>query len=101
MKKTFIIAEAGINHNGKISLAKKLVNLAKKVGADAVKFQTFIPENVMTKKCELANYQKKNIRKNISMIEMIKKNELKYKDFIILKKYCKKKKLNFYPHHLI
>ena len=92
--KTFIIAE-GINHNGKISLAKKLVNLAKKVGADAVKFQTFIPENVMTKKCELANYQK-NIGKYIN--DRNDKNELKYKDFIILKNI---KKLNFYPHHLI
>ena len=61
-KKTFIIAEAGINHNGKLTLAKRLVDAAKKSGADAIKFQIFKTENVITKKAKLCDYQKKKIK---------------------------------------
>ena len=57
---TFIIAEAGINHNGKIHLAKKLVDISKKAGADAVKFQTFKAKDVISKYAKKLNYQKKN-----------------------------------------
>ena len=56
--KTFIIAEAGVNHNGKISIAKKLINSAKKIGADAIKFQIYKTENVITRNAKLCDYQK-------------------------------------------
>ena len=55
----FVIAEAGINHNGSISVAKKLIDIAAKSGADAVKFQTFNTENLVTKNAKKARYQKK------------------------------------------
>ena len=74
LKKTYIIAEAGVNHNGSFSIAKKLLMAAKKSGANAIKFQTFIPENVVTKNLGLAAYQRngKNNRKK-KMLDMIKK----------------------------
>ena len=59
----FIIAEAGVNHNGSISIAKRLIDIAAKAGADAVKFQTFKTENLVTKKAKKANYQKKTVIK--------------------------------------
>jgi N,N'-diacetyllegionaminate synthase len=94
--KTFIIAEAGVNHNGKLSLGKKLIDIAKKIGADAVKFQIFKTENVITKKAPLCTYQKKNNFKNKkSLFEYLKKLELKYSDFEHLALYCKKKKIEF------
>ena len=86
--KTFIIAEAGVNHNGSLELAKKLIEKAKEVGADAVKFQTFKAENVISSHAPMAEYQKKNLGKEMSQIEMIKKLELSYDDFKILKEYC-------------
>lgn len=86
----FIIAEAGVNHNGSLDLAKKLVDAAVEAGVDAVKFQTFEAENVVTKKAAMAEYQKKNTRKQESQLEMLKKLELKYDDFRILKDYCDK-----------
>ena len=69
--KVFIIAEAGVNHNNKINLAYKLVDAAKKSGADAVKFQVFKTENYVSKKAPLAKYQQKN-SKNKTQFEMIK-----------------------------
>lgn len=95
MKKTFIIAEAGVNHNGDINLAYKLIDAAKEAGADAVKFQTFKSERIISKKAEMADYQKKNTGKNESQIEMIKKLELSYSDFSDLKKYCDEKDIMF------
>jgi len=99
-KSCFIIAEAGINHNGNINLAKRLVDVAKRAGVDAVKFQTFITEEIVTKTAEMANYQKENIGKKESQFEMLKKIELSYKDFIELKKYCDRKGIIFLstPH---
>jgi len=91
----FIIAEAGVNHNGDIKLAKRLIDVAKDVSADAVKFQTFKAEDVVTKEVEMAEYQKKNIKKKESQLEMLKKIELDYEDFKKLKKYADKKKIIF------
>ena len=96
----FIIAEAGINHNGDIQLAKKLVDVAKKANVDAIKFQTYKSEEVAIKDIGLADYAKKNIKKNLSQLDMIKLYELQYDDFIVLKEYCDKKKIIFLstPH---
>jgi len=93
--KTFIIAEAGINHNGKISLAKKLIDIAKKSGADAVKFQTFKSNDIISSFAGKLDYQKKNLKDKESQLKMLKKVELKFSDFAILKKYCRKKKIIF------
>jgi len=96
----FIIAEAGINHNGNIKLAKKLIDKAVDAKADAVKFQTFKSEGVATENANIAEYAKKNIGKNPKQIELIKKYELEYDDFKILKDYCDKKNIIFLstPH---
>lgn len=96
----FIILDAGVNHNGSMELAKKLVDAAKKAGVDAVKFQTFKSEKIVTPDAEQAEYQTKNIGKKESQYEMLKRLELTYKDFEELKKYCDKKGIMFLstPH---
>ncbi|DAC72549.1 MAG TPA: N-acetylneuraminate synthase [Thermoplasmata archaeon] len=96
----FIIAEAGVNHNGKLNIAKKLVDVAVLAKADAVKFQTFKTEGVVTNDVGIASYAKKNIGKNLTQLEMIKRYELRYDEFKQLKKYCDKKKILFLstPH---
>ena len=77
-KRTYIIAEAGINHNGNFLIAKKFIRSAKDCGADAIKFQSFIPEEVVTKNLNLANYQKKNLKnKKIKMLDMIRRYSLR------------------------
>jgi sialic acid synthase SpsE len=95
-KKTFIIAEVGINHNGSVLLAKKLILAAKKCGADAVKFQTFEAKKVISKYAAKLNYQKKNTKDSESQFNMLKKYELTKQKFINLKKFCEKKKNFFY-----
>ncbi len=99
-KPCFIIAEAGVNHNGSLKLAKKLVAAAKEAGVDAIKFQVFRAENLVTEKTGMADYQKRNIGKKESQLEMLRKLELKHKDFKELKKYCDKKNIIFLstPH---
>jgi len=96
----FIIAEAGVNHNGNFELAKKLIDVAKQSGADAVKFQTFKTENVVTKYAGMAEYQEKNTGKKETMQDMIKKLEISYDDFEKLKNYCDEKGIMFLstPH---
>jgi len=96
----FIIAEAGVNHNGKIELAKKLVDTAVDAKADAVKFQTFKSEGVVTNKTDIADYAKKNIGRDKKQVEMLKNLELRYIEFKNLKKYCDKKNIIFLstPH---
>jgi N-acetylneuraminate synthase len=96
----FIIAEAGVNHNGELKLAKKLVDVAVAAHADAVKFQTFIAEGVVTSGTEIADYARDNIGKNMKQIDMLKKYELTYNDFTVLKEYCNKKNIIFLssPH---
>lgn len=93
--KVFIIAEAGVNHNGRLDLAYQLIDVAKDAGADAVKFQTFKAENVVSKLADKAEYQKKTTGSDKSQLEMIKKLELSFEDFIKLKKYCDKKEIMF------
>jgi len=93
--KVFIIAEAGVNHNGRLDLAYQLIDVAKEVGADAVKFQTFKSENVVSKLADKAKYQKKTTGSDKSQLEMIKKLELSFEDFVKLKKYCDKKEIMF------
>ena len=90
-----IIAEIGVNHNGKISIAKRLIDVAKKSGATAVKFQTYKTDNFVTKKTKKVKYQisKSNIKE--THYEMLKKLELKIDDFKILKKYCIKNNIEF------
>jgi N,N'-diacetyllegionaminate synthase len=88
MNKTFIIAEAGVNHNGSIDIAKKMIEVAKECGADAIKFQTFKAENIISKFAPKAEYQKKTTEENESQLEMVKKLELSFEDFVELKKYC-------------
>ncbi len=92
-RKTFIIAEAGVNHNGKIKLAYQLIDAAKKAGADAVKFQIFKTENYIVKKAKLAEYQKKNIKNINNQFDLIKKYELSENDILKVIRYCKKKKI--------
>jgi N,N'-diacetyllegionaminate synthase len=94
-KKVFVIAEAGVNHNGNIEIAQKLINAAKNSDADAVKFQTFKAEKVMSKFAQMADYQKVNTGIDETQLEMIKKLELSYNDFVYLKEYCDKLDIEF------
>lgn len=92
----FIIAEAGVNHNGKVELAKELIDIAAQSGADAVKFQAFKAENIVTEKAEKAAYQKKGTAYNEkSQFSMLKQLELSKKDFTKLCDYAHKKKIIF------
>jgi len=93
--KTFIIAEAGVNHNGNIEIAKKMIEVAKECGADAIKFQTFKAEKVISRYAPKAEYQKQTTGETDSQLEMVKKLELSFDDFIVLKEYCDKLNIMF------
>lgn len=86
--RTCIIAEAGVNHNGDVAIAKKLCLAAKNAGADIVKFQTWITEKIITQNVKQADYQSENTGSNQSQFDMLKKLELSYDDFREIKKYC-------------
>ena len=90
-----IIAEAGVNHNGDIKIAKELVDIASTGGADIVKFQTFTADRLVTKFAEKAEYQKITTNKNESQRNMLKKLELSKDDHIDLINYCKEKGIEF------
>ena len=91
----FIIAEAGVNHNGSIELAKKLIDVAKKANVDAVKFQTFKTEKIIGKFADKAEYQKENTGNSETQFEMVKKLELSYEEFKELRNYCNEKGIIF------
>ena len=101
MRKTLIIAEAGVNHNGNIQIAKKLIEVAAEAGADFVKFQTFKTENLVSKSAKLANYQAINLsvtnsEYDNSQFSLLKKLELSYQDHIVLIDHCKKNNISFF-----
>ena len=93
--KTFIIAEAGVNHNGNMDTAIKLIDMAKRAGADAIKFQTFKSERLVTRSTPKAKYQKANIGSGESQLEMLKRLELTNDNFKRLFYYCRKKNIIF------
>lgn len=95
LNKTYIIAEAGVNHNGKMDLAMKLIHEAKRAGADCVKFQTFKTEEIVTENAPKANYQLEVTDKKESQFEMLKKLELSKDKFAILKEACSKIGIDF------
>lgn len=95
MNKVFIIAEAGVNHNGSFELAKQLVDKACEAGVDCVKFQTFKPENLVNKNAQKAKYQIKNTGNSESQLDMLKKLSLTFDNFKELKEYCDKKGIMF------
>lgn len=95
MNRVLIIAEAGVNHNGDINLAKKLVDVAAEAGVDYVKFQTFKAANLVSQNAKRAEYQIKNTKDDDSQYQMLKKLELSESDHHILIKYCKEKKIKF------
>ena len=90
----FIIAEAGVNHNGDLSLAKKMIDTAASAGADAIKFQTFRADKLVTISAPKAKYQKSSDRDE-SQFAMLKKLELSNLNFKCLLSYCKRRKITF------
>jgi sialic acid synthase SpsE len=91
----YLIAEIGVNHNGDIDLACKMIDEAKKSGADAVKFQTFTADNLVSKKTPKVHYQENSTASDESHFEMIKKFELSESSHIYLAQYCEKLKIDF------
>ena len=91
----FIIAEAGVNHNGSVELAKQLIDVASNSGADAVKFQTFKAENLVAKDTQKAEYQKQTTDASESQFDMIKKLELDVEAHKELIAYCQEKDIMF------
>jgi len=97
MNKTIIIAEAGVNHNGDINVAKRLIDVASGAGVDYVKFQTFKADKLVTKDAKKANYQSVNTNdEDDSQYGMLKKLELSHQDHIDLIAYCAQKKIKFF-----
>lgn len=89
MGNVFIIAEAGVNHNGSLQLAMEMVDVAVAAGADAIKFQTFMPEMVISRNAPLAQYQKENMGEGLSMLEMARRLRLSESDHSVLIDACR------------
>jgi len=95
MVKTFIIAEAGVNHNGDVNKALEMVNLAASAGADAIKFQTFNSESLTTVSAPKAKYQQENTPQDENQRDMLRRLELPKESYFEITKRCKEKKIKF------
>ncbi|MBO5370216.1 MAG: N-acetylneuraminate synthase family protein, partial [Clostridia bacterium] len=95
MSKILIMAEAGVNHNGSLAIAKRLADMAKKAGADIVKYQTFVPEALVSQFAQKAEYQQKNDPNSESQLDMLRKLALSNEDFVELRDYCNKIGIKF------
>ena len=95
MKSTYIIAEAGVNHNGDIAVALELIDKAKESGADCVKFQTFKASQIVTETSPKAKYQLSVTDKNETQFEMLRKLELTFEDYIKLLERCREREIDF------
>ncbi|MFR7985659.1 MAG: N-acetylneuraminate synthase [Clostridia bacterium] len=95
MPKVLIIAEAGVNHNGSLEVAKQMVDAAKECGADIIKFQTSKLDALVSKFAPMAEYQKKNTQKNESQKEMLKSLALDFDEFTALARYCREREIEF------
>lgn len=95
MNRTYIIAEAGVNHNGDFNLAKTMILEAKKAGVDAVKFQTFISSNLVSQYAPKAEYQKETTDQKESQLQMLQKLELSFEHFTLLSQYAKEIGIDF------
>ena len=91
----YFIAEAGINHNGSVGNAFKLIDVAKKVKANAVKFQTFVPEALVSIKAPMATYQKENTGENGSQLKMLQNAHLPHGSHHKLVSHCRKQQIDF------
>jgi N,N'-diacetyllegionaminate synthase len=97
MEKVIIIAEAGVNHNGDINLAKKLIDVAVESGVDYVKFQTFKAESLVSKSAKKADYQIENTQDSTeNQLQMLKKLELSHEQHVELMAYCYQKNISFF-----
>jgi N,N'-diacetyllegionaminate synthase len=95
MDRVFIIAEAGVNHNGNMDMARRLIDVARESGADAVKFQTFIAEAGISRFAPKANYQVQQTGSSESQLEMVKKLELSFNQFRELRAYADRQGIGF------
>lgn len=95
MKNVLIIAEAGVNHNGNIEIAKEMALIAKKAGVDYIKFQTFNPKKLVSKNAKKAEYQKETTGAEGSQLQMLQKLSLSQNEFVELRDYCKKINIGF------
>lgn len=96
MNKTIIIAEAGVNHNGNMEMAKRLIDEAANAGVDYVKFQTFSADKIASKNAPKAEYQEQNLDEEVSQYEMLKNLELSEQDHSELINYCEQKNVRFF-----
>ena len=95
MNKVFVIAEAGVNHNGSLTLAKQLIDIAAESGADAVKFQSFKADKFVSKQAAKADYQLQSTEKAESQLDMLKKLELSEQDHHAIIAHCKARQIEF------